>query len=628
MGVLPASGLASDPKIWMALIPSQEEMASREGFDISVVARLKSEVTIEKAQTELDTIAARISSENPDTRKGWSVHAISLRQSLLGDARVPLLILFAAVGFVLLIACANVSNLFLARGWARRREFAIRSAVGATRGALLRQLAVECILVALMGGASALVIASWTLHGLRGLLPPEIPRLQEIRIDGMVAWFTFGASMLAAVCSGLAPAMLSTRGDVSATIKESGAGAGGNNTRVAHNFLRQLLVVGEVALAMVLLIGATLAVRSFGRLMEVDRGFKPDHLVTLKIEFPKFRFEKPEQAIAFVRQVLDGTSGVPGVETASASLVYPLSDEVAETTFQTEATVNDAKLGEQTALANRVAPQFFHAFRIPLLAGRDFNGADLAGGAPVYIVNETLAQKYFGSLKVAGRRLSTRKESGHWIWGEIIGVAGNVTGLDPAAESKPQVYAPFFQMREASGAYLVVRCKADPAGVVPAIEERIWAVNKNEPIDTIQTLTARIAEISATPRSQSFLLGIFGGLGVVLALLGVYGVMSYVVSLQTREIGIRMALGADRLNILRAVIAQGLKLTAAGILIGVGGGLALTRFIRSLLYGISATDPLTFVSVPLVLLLIATIACYIPARRATKIAPTIALRYE
>jgi putative ABC transport system permease protein len=612
----------------MALIPSQEEMASREGFDISVVARLKSEISIEKAQTELDTIAARISSENPDTRNGWSVHAISLRQSLLGDARVPLLILFAAVGFVLLIACANVSNLFLARGWARRREFAIRSAVGATRGALLRQLAVEGILVAMMGGASAMVIAGWTLHGLRGLLPPEIPRLQEIRIDGMVAWFTLGASMLAAVCSGLAPALLSTRGDVSATIKETGAGAGGNNTRVAHNFLRQLLVVVEVALAVVLLIGATLAVRSFGRLMEVDRGFKPDHLVTLKMEFPKFRFEKPEQAIAFVRQALDGTRGIPGVETASASLVYPLSDEVAETTFQTEATVNDAKLGEQTALANRVAPQFFHAFRIPLLAGRDFNGTDFAGGAPVYIVNETLAQKYFGAVNVVGRRLSTRKESGHLIWGEIVGVAGNVTGLDPAAESKPQVYAPFFQMREASGAYLVVRCKADPGGLVPAIEERIWAVNKNEPIDAIQTLTARIAEVSAASRSQSFLLGIFGGLGLVLALLGVYGVMSYVVSLQTREIGIRMALGADRLNILRTVLAQGLKLTAAGILLGVGGGLALTRFIRSLLYGISATDPLTFVSVPLVLILIAMLACYIPARRATKIAPTIALRYE
>jgi putative ABC transport system permease protein len=630
IGVMPAQpplGFATDSKVWTAFIPTDEQRMSRDGYALSVVARLKPGISPAQAQKELDTIEAHLTSAYPDAHQGWSVHATSLKQYLLGDARTPLAILFSAVGFVLLIACANVSNLFLSRAWARRREFAIRSAIGATRGALLRQLAVETLLVALAGGACAFFIATWTVHGLRPILPPGLPRAQDLRINSNVAWFTLGASLLAALLSGLAPALLSTRQDVSMAIKESSAGAGMNASSAGHNFLRQLLVVGEVALAVILLLGATLAVRSFGHLLRLDLGFRPDHLLTMRLDFPKFRFTNTEQSIAFVRQVLDGTRAIPGVNSASAGLVFPMSDEFAETTFQTEATASDPKLGEQTALANRVAPDFFQTLRIPMLAGHDFSNADVKGNSLVFIVNETLASKYFGSVNVVGKRFSTRKESGHPIWGEIIGVTGNVREAS-LHEPKPQIYAPFYQTRVATGVYLMVRSTPDPMTIVSAIQDRIWSVDKNQPITAIMTVEERIAMVNAAPRSLSLLLGIFGALGFALALVGIYGVMSYLVSLRTCEIGIRMTLGADPAQILRLVIAHGLKLTLTGVFMGVASGLALTRFMRTLLFGISATDPSTFVSIAVLLTLVALAACFIPARRAITVDPMVALRYE
>jgi predicted permease len=631
IGVMPAQrplGFATDSQVWTPFIPTDEERTAREGFTCWAIARLKQGVTLSQAQSELDTISARLASDYPDAHQGWSVYASSLKQYLFGDANTPLAILFCAVGFVMLIACANVSNLFLARGWARRREFAIRSAIGATRGALLRQLGVECILVALAGGVCAFIIATWTLGGLRSILPPEIPRTQDIRIDSGVAWFTLGASLFAALLSGVVPALLSTRQNVSVTIKESVSSASSNGPNAVHNLLRQLLVIGEIALAAILLIGATLAMRSFDRLLKQNLGFQPDHVVTLQIEFPKFRFANEQQAIAFVHQVLDGTRGVAGVRSASAGLVFPMSDEIAETTFETEATAANANLGEQPALGNRVAPDFFRSMGIPLLAGRDFTDADAKGNSLVFIVNEALARRYFGSIDVIGKRFSTRRESGHPTWGEIVGVAGNVREVTPRTEPKPKIYAPFYQTRIATGVYLIVRTKTDPLTIVPALQDRIWSIDKNQPIIAIKTVEAQIAEVNATSGAQSILLGIFGGFGFVLALTGVYGVMSYVVSLQTREIGIRMALGADHDQVLRSVMTHGLKLTLSGVIIGVLSGLALTRFMSSILFGISATDPLTFAGVATVLSIIALAACYVPARRATRVDPMIALRYE
>jgi putative ABC transport system permease protein len=536
-----------------------------------------------------------------------------------------LLILFCSVGFVLLIACANVSNLFLSRGWARRREFAIRTAMGATRSALLRQLAVESVLVALMGGACAFFMALWTVRGIRAILPPEIPRLQDIRIDSQVAWFTLGASFLAALLSGFVPALLSSRQNVNVAIKEGGAGASSGRGR---NFLRQMLVIGEVAFAIVLLIGATLAIQSFARILRVDPGFRPEHLITMRIDFPEFRFAKVEQSTQFVRQVLESSRAIPGVEAASAGLVFPLGDEVAETKFETEQSTSDTKSGQRMTRNNLVEPDFFRTFGIPLLAGRDFNANDGKGQSSVFIVNEAFARKVFGSVDVVGKRLSARREASHPVWGEIVGVAGNVRDLNPGGEAKPEIYGPFVQTRQAAGVFLVFRTKPEPLAIVAAIEDRIWSLDKDRPVTSIKTIEKQMKENTGGPKSQSVLLGIFGGLGFVLAIVGVYGVMSYMVSQQTREIGIRMALGADRERVLRMVIVHGLKLTLTGVAIGIGSSLALTRFMRSQLLGVSATDPVTFGGVAILLIVVAVAACFVPAQRAMRVDPMVVLRYE
>jgi putative ABC transport system permease protein len=628
IGVMPPlshTGFATDDQLWCPLVPSDDQSKLRQSRDFSVLARLRPGATPQQAQQELDTITARLAAAYPDTNKGWTMHATPIKKFLLGDARTPLLILFCAVGFVLLIACANVSNLFLSRGWSRRREFAIRSALGASRGALLRQLLVESLLIAIAGGACAFLVAAWAMQALRSLLPPDTPRIQEIGINAQVAFFTVTAALVAAILSGLAPALLGSRTDVNTAIKE---GSAGGSSGADHNFLRRLLAAGEVAIAAVLLIGAALAVQSFARLLRAELGFRPEHIVTMRIEFPEFRFEKPEQGIAFVNQVLENSRSVHGVQAASAGLIFPLGDFIAETTFRTERTASDPRLGEQMAVHNQISPDFFRTFGIPLLAGRDFNGGDAKDRPPVFVINEVLARKYFGSVDVVGKRLSTRKVKGQIVWGQIVGVVGNVREARPAAEPKVEIYEPFSQARMATGIFLAVRTHADPLAIVPVIQDRVWSLDKNRPISMIKTVDQQIVEDFAAPRSQSLLLSIFSGLGFVLALVGVYGVISYIVSQQTREIGIRMALGAAPENILRAVITDGLKLTLAGVTIGLGASFGLTRFLRTLLFELSPTDPLTFATVAVALTLVAIAACYIPARRAMTVDPMIALRHE
>jgi predicted permease len=625
----PATGFSTDSKLWTAFIPTLEQLADRGNHANSVVARLKPHVSLEHAQTELDTISARLASAYPDINKGWSLHATSLNKFLLGDARTPLAILFCAVGFVLLIACANVSNLFLARGWARRREFAIRSAIGASRTALLRQLTVESLLIALLGAVCAFFIAIWTTNALRTTLPPDIPRLDQLRVDTPVALFTIGAALLAALLSGLAPASL--------TLRSAGSDVTGisldpsKQSSPAHNLLRQFLVVSEIALAAVLLIGATLALRSFQQLLHLNLGFHPDNVITLRLDFPKSRFAGPDQAIPFVRQVLGSLRATPGVTSASAGMVFPMSDEVAETTFVTEAT-DDPQHQQQSALANRIAPDYFRTLGIPLLAGRDFTIADAKDKPPLFIVNGELAKKYFGTASAAvGQRLSTDFSSGHPVWGEIVGVVDNLreaNHFDPEATPRVQVYAPFYQVKRIAGIYLMILSNADAQPLVPALQNRIWSIDKNQPISAVATLNQRIAIINASPRSQTILLSVFAALGFLLALIGVYGVMSYLVGLQTREIGIRMALGAAPEQVLRGVLAHGLKLTASGVLFGLLAGLILTRYMSSLLFGVSSADPQTYSMVAAMLIAVATAAIYLPARRASRVDPMVALRHE
>ncbi|HEV2617268.1 MAG TPA: ABC transporter permease [Candidatus Acidoferrales bacterium] len=631
IGVMPAQqnlDFVSGERLWVPFASSKEELADRGKKGTIAVARLKPGRTLKEAQAELDAIAARLVKTHPDTNKTWSFHAISLESDLLGDARTPLLILLVAVGFVLLIGCANVGNLFLSRGWARRRELAIRSTLGATRGRVVRQLLVESLLMALIGGACGLALAIWGVDALKTLLPTDTPRIKDLSIDQAVLWFTVGASILAGILFGLAPAVLASRLDLNAAMKEGGAGAeiGGASSR--HNFLRRALVVGEVALALVLIIGATLALRSFARLRSVDLGFRPEHVLTMSIGVPPQKFPKPEQVVAYMRQILSLTRGVSGVEDAGASMYAPLSGFKGESTVHTEATPANAP--SPTAEANRATPGYFRTLGVPLIAGRDFTDTDNSGAPDVYVVNQAFAEKFFGRANPIGKRIWTNMDKNKKPqWGQIVGEIGNTRDVTTKDAPDPEFYAAYEQLNKPGGAiWLVVRTKAEPLALVSAIQERIWSLDNSQPVENVSSMDQLVAHANAAPRFQTLLLGIFGGLGLLLAVVGIYGVISYSVSQRTHEIGIRMALGAEPRQVLRLVLMQGLKLAAAGVAIGIVASLALMRLMASLLFGVSATDPITFAGVAIVLTIVALAACYVPARRAMRVDPMVALRYE
>ena len=622
---------ATDVQFWTPLAPTKDQLAARGSHGIPAVARLKPGRTVKQAQAELDAIAARLAKAYPDADKTWSFRAVALQSDLVGDARAPLLVLLGAVGFVLLIACANVGSLFLARGWARRREMAIRSTLGATRGRIVRQLLIESVSLALIGGACGLLIATWGVPLLRALLPADTPRVKDLGIDQTVLWFTLGASVLAGILFGLAPAILASRQALNAVIKE-GAGAQSSTGGSRHGFLRRVLVTGEVALALMLVVGATLALRSFGRLRAVNLGFRSARLLTMNVAFAPGRFPNSAQAIAYVRQIVALTRAIPGVQSASASLYAPLSGTKGESVFHTETTPQNAAQAP-TAEANRSMPGYFQTLGIPLLRGRDFTNADAVGAPDVYIVNQAFAEKFFGNASPIGKRLWIQEDAKHKPkWGEIVGEIGNTRDQSPKESPEPEFFAPYEQPVRSSDAgnavSLVVRAAGNPFALVSAIQNRIWSVDKDQPITNIESMDQLVAKSNASPRFQTFLLGIFGALGLLLAVVGIYGVISYSVAQRTHEISIRMALGAEPEQVMRLILAHGLKLAATGIAIGIGASLALTRLMSSLLFGISVTDPLTFAGVSMSLLAVALAASYIPARRAMRVDPMVALRHE
>ncbi|HLV96844.1 MAG TPA: ABC transporter permease [Candidatus Acidoferrales bacterium] len=627
IGVMPSRqhlDYVTDDQFWTPLAPTNDERAARQNHGTDAIARLKPGRTIQQAQAQLDAIAARLAKTYPDADKGWSFRVVSLESDVVGDARPPLLILLGAVGFVLLIACANVGNLFLSRGWARRRELAIRSALGATRARITRHLLVEGFIVALVGGIFGLLVAVWGVQGLRSLLPPETPRIKDLSIDQTVLWFTLGVSILSGILFALAPAALASRQDLNAIVKEGGAQTGAGSQ---HKLLRQLLVVGEVAVALVLVIGATLALRSFARLLTVNMGFRSDNLLTMTLTFPTGKFTKPGESVPYVRQILDLTKASPGVEGASASLYAPLSDMKGESTVHTDAMPPDGPAA--MTQANRAAPGYFQTLGIPLLAGRDFTDADASAAPDVYIVNQAFAGKFFGTASPIGRRIWTNADANHKPkWGRIIGEIANTRDEGAKEAPAPEIFAAYYQVEDSGGISLIVRTKADPLATVSAIEERIWSIENAQSLEDVRTMDQLMAHSNAAPRFETFLLSIFGGLGLLLAIVGIYGVISYSVGQRTHEIGIRIALGADPLRVMRLVLAQGLNLALAGVLIGIAASFALTRFMSSLLFGVSATDPLTFASVAFGLIAVSLAACYIPARRAMRVDPMVALRHE
>ena len=619
--------------IWTPFVPTHDQLTARGMHGIPTVARLSPGVSERQAQAELDGIAARLAKAYPNADENWSFRADLLRRDMNRNSEGPLLVLLGAVGFVLLIACANVGNLFLSRGWARRREMAIRSTLGATRGRLIRQLLVESLLLALGGGACGLLLAYWSVDALRALMKPILFSAATVSIDVRVLFFTLGVSILAGLLFGLAPAFLSSRHDLATAMKESGAGAQTGASSSRHNPLRQILVVAEIALALVLVIGATLALRSFSHLLNVNLGFDTAHVLDMRLDFPETKFKNSDEMFAYLRSVVDHLRAAPGVESVSLVGNTPLSGAHGEGSFSIEGAPENPKAPLTTEVSS-VGPAYFQTMGIPLLRGRDFSTLDSGKSAEVMIVSHAFAQKFFGGQDPVGKRIFMGDEDAkhNKIWEEVVGEVGDVHGRNPRVAAGPMIYIPFynsgFTVAMVNGVDFLLRTRANPAALVSAAQNQIWALDKNQPIREAKTLQQRLDASVASPRSQAFLLGAFGALGLLLAVVGIYGVISYSVTQRTHEIGIRMALGAEPAQVMRLILSHGLKLTAIGVVIGIGASLALTRLMSSILFGVSATDPLTFAGVAILLGLVSHAACYVPARRAMRVDPMIALRYE
>ncbi len=621
VGVMPRGfAFPSWAELWMPMGQmGTDELTSRVYHPLEVIARLKPGITLMQAEAEMDTISHRLQQQYPKTNRGWNVRLVPLDQELLGNLRRALLVLLGATGLVLVIACANVANLLLARAAARQKEIAIRAALGAGRWRLTRQLLTESVLLSFLGGALGLLLALWVLDLLVALGPTEIPGVKEIGIDARVLGFTVLISFLTGAIFGLVPALQVSKTDLNETLKE---GARTSTSGFHGSRLRSPRVVSEVALALVLLVGAGLLIKSFLRLLRVDPGFNPHRVLTLRIDLPDSKYSSNDRIAAFYQQLSQRIKTLPGVETVGMINYLPLSPE---STNRTRFTVEGRPVSEFETLPvaelRSINPDYFRAMRSPLLKGRYFIDTEKVS---VCIINETMARRFFPHEDPIGKRVNTGDLAPQPFWLSIIGVVGDVRhfGLDDRARFDVYVNSTESEM------YLVVRTASDPLSLAPAVRREVQAVDKDVPVSNVTTMDQILSNSLSSRRFSMLLLGIFAGLALILAAVGIYGVISYSVTQRTHEIGIRMALGAERSDVLRLVVRQGMVLTLAGVGAGVAGSLALTRFLSSLLYEVRPTDPATFVSISLLLTGVALLATYIPARRATKVDPMVALRYE
>jgi len=628
IGVMPRGFFFPEREIelWTPWAMEPEQKAGRGDHYLRLVARLKPGATVAGANAELAGIAQRLSAEYPRTNEGLGFVAHSLHQDYVGNLRLPILILFAAVGLVLLIACANVANLLLAQATTRRKEIAIRIALGARRWTIVRQLLVESLLLAAGGGVLGVLGALWGVAALARLLPESLSKLQNVSIDARVFLFTLGVSVLTAIVFGGVPALLASRTKPGATLsdvaRDSAGGASGRN-------VRRVLVVSEVALAVVLLVSAGLLIRSFQLLRNVDTGFRTENALTMRMVLPFPKYAKAETRRAFYDEVLPKIKELPGVESAGMITFLPLSFHGMNFNFSVEGqpAPGDTKL--PFALFRVVSPDYFRAMGIPLRRGRYFDSRDSADAQPAVLVNRRLAEQYWPGEEAIGKRLKVGPLDSPNSWLTVVGVVGDTrqTGLN---EQKLEFYVPYAQELRSFMAPrdLVVRTKSDPAVIAAAVRRAVWSVDKDQPVSNVRTLDQVFAAAISQERFQALLLGLFAALALLLACVGLYGVISYAVVQRTHEIGVRMALGAQPLDVLRLVIRQGMSLTLAGLVIGVVAGTFVTRVLTDMLFGVTPRDPLTFAGVPVLLLLVALLACYIPARRATRIDPLIALRSE
>jgi predicted permease len=629
VGVVPnisnLAGLPNDTDLWIP-ISHGSGFDNRDGHGYQVMARLKRGVTREQAQADMDRIAGSLAIRHPDSNTGQGVRLVPLQEQIVGDFKLALLALLGAVLFVLLIASANVANMLLARAAGRQKEISIRAALGAGRLRLVRQLLAESLLLAGLGGAAGLLLAVWGVYLLVAFGPAELPRAGEVAVDMRALGFTFAVSLLTGIIFGLAPALQVSRPDLNEMLKDGVRGATGS---AGHRRMRSLLVVSEIALSLALLVGAGLLMRSFLKLQAVDPGFNPNNMLTMRVSLEGPNYGKAESRIAFYDQLLDKIKALPGVQSVGARSHIPLvpADNYANLAFAIEGRSSDSA-NPPTAYYNTVSPDLFRTMEIPVSKGRSFNEHDDQKAQMVIIINETLARRHFPGEDPIGKRMTrNRVNPKEEDWATIVGVVKDTKPLALDEKPAPEMYVPFAQ-RPGRSMALMIRTTNKPESVAAAVRRNVQALDRNQLAYGLRTFEGVMSEAVATPRFRASLLGVFAAVALILAMVGVYGVMSYAVTQRTREIGIRMALGAEPRDALKMVMKQGAKLAAAGVAIGSGAAAALTWSIEGLLFDLRAADPVTFVTAPLLLAGAALLACYLPARRATKVDPIVALRCE
>jgi len=605
--------------IWVPMSFDVEPgMKQRKAHFLRPIGRLKAGVTMAQAQADTDAIARRLEEQYPDTDKGWNLRLVSLRDQLVGNTKPTLFILFGAVGFVLLIACANVANLLLVRAATRQREIALRTALGAGRVRILRQMITESVVLSLVGGGLGVVLAIWGVDLLVLLSGDNLPPTAQVKIDGTVLGFTILISLVTGVLFGLAPALRTMKMNLSEALKEGGRGG---SEAPQRNRTRSVLVVAESAIAVILLVGAGLLIRSLLQLQNTNPGFDAKNVLTMRVDLPRQKYATPEKSSEFFAQLQDRIASIPGVETIGMISELPMTGQPNDMPYYVE---GRPPVGPNDGFDDdfrRINKDYFKAMKIPFLRGRNFTDQEVRDGAKVLIVSDLLVQQVFPNENPLGKRLVMAMGGQPF---EIVGVVGDVRHRALEVDPAPMMYMPHYD----SGTNLVIRTNGNPTSFVGAVRNEIRQMDPDQPVAAVRPMEQWLETSVAAPRYRTTLIALFAVLALVLAATGIYGVMAYSVTQRTHEIGIRMALGARQTDVLKLVVRQGMLLVVIGVALGLLGAFALTRVMNSLLYGVTAKDPLTFVVVAAVLAIVALVACFIPARRATKVDPLVALRYE
>jgi putative ABC transport system permease protein len=624
VGIMPANfRFPGWAKVWIPLGWTAAESAIRGEHSYLAIARLKPGVSFAKAQSEINTISSRLAQQYPNDDAGWGAVIVPLHEDLVGEVQTTLLVLLGAVAFVLLIACANIANLVLEKSLGRGKEMAVRAALGASRGRLLRQVLLETSLLGLAGGALGLFSARFGVALITTTLAQELPRATEIRVDGWVFAFTLLVSLLTGILAGLAAGWHLARIDLNRALKE---GLGRTDSDSRHSRTRGALVVSEIALSVVLLTGAGLLIQTLRSLQNTNPGFDPHNILTFTLVIPQTKYSDAGQKSRVFDAVVKRVRALPGVESVGGTDTLPLTGNEDHWPIAIGGRPAEATSEQPEVETSLVSPSYLQTMRLPLLKGRFLNDSDRAGTQPVIVISQAMAKQFWSHENPLGKHLTAVFAPGMSF--EVVGVVGNVRASSLANVAPvAAMYIPMLQFPNYVMSF-VARTSVPPLSIVPAVTGAVHQVDPDQPLADVMTMDQVLDNSLARRRFSMLLLAAFAGLALILAAIGIYGVIAYSVSRRTHEIGVRMALGAERYDVLKLVIRQGLKLALLGVVVGVAGALALTRFLASLLYGVKPTDPVTFTAVSLILIAVALAACYIPARRASKVDPMVALRYE